>query len=107
MADANNKEAQSKSKNPLEPRNFFSMLPRVEFKFPSFDQQSEKPDASVEKEEQIEIAKPPSVFMGNRRKNPPPLEFEAEECLGRTSNPIVLWQVYCLFCIISVFGCFR
>ncbi|KAG4201623.1 hypothetical protein ERO13_A05G289401v2 [Gossypium hirsutum] len=96
MADANNKEAQSKSKNPLEPRNFFSMLPRVEFKFPSFDQQSEKPDASVEKEEQIEIAKPPSVFMGNRRKNPPPLEFEAEECLGRTSNPIVLGQVYAI-----------
>ncbi|XWS75259.1 hypothetical protein CRYUN_Cryun01aG0070700 [Craigia yunnanensis] len=34
--------------------------------------------------------------MGNRQKFPPPLEFEAEECVGRTSNPIVLWQVYAI-----------
>ncbi|KAE8713870.1 putative Aspartate/glutamate/uridylate kinase family protein [Hibiscus syriacus] len=96
MAEANNKEIQSKAENPLGPRNFFSMFPKVDLKFPLFYQPSKKPEVSVKKEEEIEILKPSSLFLGNRRKIPGPLEFEAEECLGRTSNPIVLWQVYAI-----------
>ncbi|KAK9024063.1 hypothetical protein V6N11_004244 [Hibiscus sabdariffa] len=93
MAEANNKEIQSKAENPFGPRNIFSMFPKVELKLPLFNRQSEKPDVSVKKEE-TEIPKPLSLFLGKSRKIPPPLEFESEECLGRTSNPIVLWQVY-------------
>ncbi|KAK8691735.1 hypothetical protein V6N13_075234 [Hibiscus sabdariffa] len=96
MAEANNKEIQRKAENPLGPRNIFSMLPKLDLKFPFSNQQSEKPDVSVKKEQEIEIPKPSSLFLGNRRKLPPPLEFEAEESLGRTSNPIVLWQVYAI-----------
>ncbi|XP_039041954.1 uncharacterized protein LOC120180732 [Hibiscus syriacus] len=96
MAEENNKKIHSKAENPLGPRNIFSILPKVELKFPFFNRRPEKPDVSVKKEEEIEIAKPLSLFVGNRRKIPPPLEFEAEERLGRTSNPIVLWQVYAI-----------
>ncbi|KAE8701521.1 putative Aspartate/glutamate/uridylate kinase family protein [Hibiscus syriacus] len=96
MADANNKEIQRKAENPLGPINFFSMFPKLDLKFPLFNQPLKKPQVSVTKEEEIEIPKPPSLFLGNRRKVPQPLEFEAEECLGRTSNPIVLWQVYAI-----------
>ncbi|XWS08092.1 hypothetical protein CRYUN_Cryun41cG0049100 [Craigia yunnanensis] len=96
MADEKSKEIVSKNENPSEHKNIFSILPKVELKFPFFNQQSKKPEALVKKEEEIEIPKPPSLFMGNRQKLPPPLEFEAQECVGRTSNPIVLWQVYAI-----------
>ncbi|XVF75694.1 hypothetical protein PTKIN_Ptkin13bG0207300 [Pterospermum kingtungense] len=97
MAEAENKEIRRGGENHLEPKNLFSMLPKIELKFPFFNQHSEKPVALVKKEEQVEIPKPPSLFIGNRRKQlPPPLEFEAEEGVGRTSNPIVLWQVYAI-----------
>ncbi|XVF82839.1 hypothetical protein PTKIN_Ptkin16aG0082600 [Pterospermum kingtungense] len=92
MAEPKNKEILSKNENPFEPKNIFSMLPKVDLKFPFFNQHSKKPEALVKKDEEIETPKPPSVYMGNRQKLPPPLEFEAEECVGRTSNPIVLWQ---------------
>ena len=95
MAEAENKEILRRNENPLEPKNIFSMLPKIEMKFPFFNQHSRKPEALVEKEEEIEIPKRTSLFMGNRQKLPPPLEFEAEKYVGRTSNPIVLWQVYC------------
>ena len=93
MAEAENKEILRRNENPLEPKNIFSMLPKIEMKFPFFNQHSRKPEALVEKEEEIEIPKRTSLFMGNRQKLPPPLEFEAEKYVGRTSNPIVLWQV--------------
>ncbi|XVF82840.1 hypothetical protein PTKIN_Ptkin16aG0082600 [Pterospermum kingtungense] len=96
MAEPKNKEILSKNENPFEPKNIFSMLPKVDLKFPFFNQHSKKPEALVKKDEEIETPKPPSVYMGNRQKLPPPLEFEAEECVGRTSNPIVLWQVYAI-----------
>ena len=93
MAEEKNKEIVSKNEIPSEPKNIFSILPKVELKFPFFNQQSKKPEALVKKEEEIEIPKPPSLSMGNRQKIPPPVEFEAEGFVGRTSNPIVLWQV--------------
>ncbi|XP_022743231.1 uncharacterized protein LOC111294250 [Durio zibethinus] len=96
MAEAKNKETPSKNENPLELKNIFLMLPKIELKIPFFNQHPKKQEALVKKEEEIEIPKPPSLFMGHRQKLPPPLEFEAEECVGRSSNPIVLWQVYAI-----------
>ncbi|XP_021295909.1 uncharacterized protein LOC110425343 [Herrania umbratica] len=96
MAEAENKVIQTKNDNSVEPKNIFSMLPKIELKFPFFKQPSKNPEASVQKEEEVETLKPPSVFIGNLQKFPPPLEMEAEECIGRTSNPIVLWQVYAI-----------
>lgn len=101
MAVAENKEVRRRDRNPLEPKNILSMIPKIELKFPFFNQHSEKPEPLVKKEEEVEIAKPPSLFMGNRQKQlPPPLEFETEEGVGRTSNPIVLWQVYFYFSLL-------
>ncbi|KAK6233869.1 hypothetical protein QUC31_006275 [Theobroma cacao] len=96
MAEAENKVILTKNENSVEPKNIFSMLPRIELKFPFFNQPAQTPEASVQKEEEVETPKPPSVFLGNRQKFPPPLEMEAEQCIGRTSNPIVLWQVYAI-----------
>ncbi|XVE99137.1 hypothetical protein REPUB_Repub03eG0171200 [Reevesia pubescens] len=96
MAEAKNKEIQSKTENTSKPKNIFSLFSQIELKFPFFNQHSEKPEALVQKHEDIEIPKPPSLFMGNHRKLPPPLEFEAEDTVGRTSNPIVIWQVYAI-----------
>ncbi|OMO95454.1 hypothetical protein CCACVL1_05405 [Corchorus capsularis] len=95
MAEAENKEILRKHENRFEPKNVFSMIPKIEFNLPFFNQNSKKLEPSVvKKEEEIQVPKPPSVFIGNRQKFPPPLEVEAEESVGRTSNPVILWQVY-------------
>jgi hypothetical protein len=71
--------------------NFFNNLGQVK-------KEESNSTVVVVKEEMKDIAKKPLdvVRFSDTRPNIPPLEFEAEEPAGRTSNPVVLWQVYAI-----------
>ncbi|TXG49375.1 hypothetical protein EZV62_025250 [Acer yangbiense] len=121
MAHQNTEIASKKQEDddPKALKKILSMLPKIEFNLPFFNQKPKKPgtvnetpkttldsggsssssggagDASETKKVSLKpnLARFPDS-IGPRI--PPPLDFEAEEPAGRTSNPIVLWQVYAL-----------
>ncbi|KAI4346430.1 hypothetical protein L6164_007326 [Bauhinia variegata] len=95
--------------------NLFSLLPKFDFKLPNLNLQIPflKPDSTKVGASGEEEAKPNAVFGDEGCPDeiprpefvifpekgliaPPPLETEAENQSNRTSNPIILWQVYAL-----------
>ncbi|GLT88795.1 hypothetical protein SLE2022_068040 [Rubroshorea leprosula] len=73
------------------PGKILWLFPRLRFS----KQEPKKPEAEVKDKVKTQKNPPPArVFFGSRQNPPPPLDMEAEESIGRTSNPVVLWQVY-------------
>ncbi|KAF3434134.1 hypothetical protein FNV43_RR25237 [Rhamnella rubrinervis] len=96
----------SKEEDPKAPSNGFSLFPKFNLQLPFFKQQPKKAGVSVEDEptkavlgddeNQTKSQKPEMVsFPKAQPVFPPPLAVENEEH-GKTSNPVILWQVYAL-----------
>ncbi|KAF8039144.1 hypothetical protein BT93_B1633 [Corymbia citriodora subsp. variegata] len=92
------------SEAPKDQKNAFPFFPNFGFKFPfQFPKKEPKP---VMKEPELaggqgvgegEGEKPDVVrFPRKPLESPPPLKLEVEEESGKTSNPVILWQVYAL-----------
>lgn len=96
-------------------KNLLSLLPKFQLNLPFLTQPAKKAETVVDKEN----AKTTIVIVGdNETENgsvkpnlatfpdatrpiiPPPIEYEAEEPAGRTSNPVVLWQVCFYLCLV-------
>lgn len=87
-------------------KNAFPFFPNFGFKFPF---QFPKKDPTPVKEPELagagggggggesEGEKPDVVMFPRKPLEPPPaLKLEVEEEAGKTSNPVILWQVYAL-----------
>ncbi|GAV74295.1 hypothetical protein CFOL_v3_17775 [Cephalotus follicularis] len=99
---------------PKNNKDVFSFLPKLDLKIklPFFNQEAIREGRQpitvvVAKEEpknhrmavttEAESHNPDFVKLSDERPIiPPPLELQAEQPAGRTSNPLVLWQVYAL-----------
>ncbi|KAJ0101193.1 hypothetical protein Patl1_05964 [Pistacia atlantica] len=88
-----------------ESKNILSVFPKFELKLPFFNKQPKQVESVGVKEgqktsvESENVSVKPSLVRfpdSARQIIPARLEFEAEEPAGRTSNPVVLWQVYAL-----------
>ncbi|PON32991.1 hypothetical protein TorRG33x02_355680 [Trema orientale] len=103
---AENTEIVTKQVNPEEPGNVFSLFPKFKLQLPFFKQDPEP--VSVDEGERREAMA--ADDEGNGRESwkpgmvrfpkaqvvvPPPVAVENEET-GKTSNPVILWQVYAL-----------
>lgn len=100
--------------------NVLSFFSQFQFKLPFFNQESRKEESKVTENRKAvvvpragggdsggdeKLAAKPNLARfptSNGSVNPTPLEFEAEQPSGRTSNPVVLWQVR--FSVIFLFG---
>ncbi|XP_021890639.1 uncharacterized protein LOC110809191 [Carica papaya] len=104
MAEDTGADARTTSPKPL-----FSFFPKIDFKTLPFFNLLPNPDAKLKEEKQPKApiagdgegeSGKTSVgrvsFPNVAPKVPEPLGLEAEESAGRTSNPVVLWQVYAL-----------
>lgn len=100
---AENAETVSKEEDPRAPSNGFSLFPKFNIQLPFFKQQPKKAGVSGEDEprkavlgddeNQSESQKPDIVrFPKAQLVVPPPVAVETEEH-GKTSNPVILWQV--------------
>lgn len=111
---ANNTEIESSKEDPKTPKNLFSLFPKFKLEFP-FLKPGPKAEVGVKEEVKREIVvggnegeegmvKKPDVVKFAERKPlaPPPLVVEAEESSAKTSNPVILWQVYIWNSIFSV-----
>ncbi|XP_059429447.1 uncharacterized protein LOC132163252 [Corylus avellana] len=105
---ADNTEIESSKEDPKTPRNLFSLFPKFKLEFP-FLKPGPKAEVGVKEEVKREIVvggnegeegmveKPDVVKFAERKAfAPPPLVVEAEESSAKTSNPVILWQVYAL-----------
>ncbi|XP_031278575.1 uncharacterized protein LOC116137031 [Pistacia vera] len=88
-----------------ESKNILSLFPKFELKLPFLNKQPKQVESVGVKEgqktsvESENVSVKPSLVRfpdSARQIIPARLEFEAEEPAGRTSNPVVLWQVYAL-----------
>ncbi|XP_030550542.1 uncharacterized protein LOC115755327 [Rhodamnia argentea] len=91
------------SETPKDQKNPFSFFPNLGFKFPfQFPKKEPKPVkkpelAAGESEGESRSEKPDVVsFPPKPLESPPPLKLEVEEESGKTSNPVILWQVYAI-----------
>ncbi|XP_054786201.1 uncharacterized protein LOC129292638 [Prosopis cineraria] len=107
---AKNSEIVIKEEDPKAPRFVFPFFPNFKFDLPFLKPNPSKPvEASgkaVERRTSMdegtgnETAKPSFVrFPKTQLVVPPPMETEAEES-AKTSNPIIIWQVYALGAIL-------
>ncbi|GKV34256.1 hypothetical protein SLEP1_g42645 [Rubroshorea leprosula] len=93
MATAGNGEVMGKEDAKEGTGKILWLFPRLRFS----NQEPKKPNVEVREEVKLPKNPPPrSVFFGIRQTSLPPLEAEALESVGRTSNPAILWQVYVL-----------
>ncbi|GLT93290.1 hypothetical protein SLE2022_110900 [Rubroshorea leprosula] len=93
MATAGNGEVMGREDAKEGTGKILWLFPRLRFS----NQEPKKPNVEVREEEKLPKNPPPrSVFFGIRQTSLPPLEAEAVESVGRTSNPAILWQVYVL-----------
>ncbi|KAK4283975.1 hypothetical protein QN277_000870 [Acacia crassicarpa] len=104
---ANDKEIVIKEEDPKAPSFVFPFFPNFKFDLPFLKPNPSKPVEASGKEAERRTAttvgdegigsnsaKPSFVrFPKTQLVVPPPLETEAEES-SKTSNPIILWQVY-------------
>lgn len=104
---AENAEIVSKEEDPKAPSSGFSLFPKFNLQLPFFKQQPKKAVVSGEDEprkavlgddeNQNKIQKPDIVsFPKAQLVVPPPVAVETEE-QGKTSNPVILWQVKCFY----------
>ncbi|KAG2669353.1 hypothetical protein I3760_14G030700 [Carya illinoinensis] len=105
---AENTQIASSKEDPKAPKNLFSLFPKFKLELP-FLKPGPKPEVRVVEEVKGEIVtggdegaettnqKPDVVRFSERRALvPAPLVTEAEESSAKTSNPVILWQVYAL-----------
>ncbi|KAL5569525.1 hypothetical protein UlMin_026100 [Ulmus minor] len=95
---AENTEIASKNVDPKEPTNIFSFLSKLKLQLPFLKQEPKEGVVVVGDEEgnRSESRKPDVVtFPKAQLVVPPPVAVENEET-GKTSNPIIIWQVYAL-----------
>ncbi|GKV34257.1 hypothetical protein SLEP1_g42645 [Rubroshorea leprosula] len=89
MATAGNGEVMGKEDAKEGTGKILWLFPRLRFS----NQEPKKPNVEVREEVKLPKNPPPrSVFFGIRQTSLPPLEAEALESVGRTSNPAILWQ---------------
>lgn len=104
---AENAETVSKGEEPKAPSNGFSLFPKFNLQLPFFKQEPKNAGTSGEDEpreavvgddgSQSKIQKPDMVrFPKAELVVPPPVAVENEEP-GKTSNPVILWQVTCFY----------
>ncbi|XP_008232032.1 PREDICTED: uncharacterized protein LOC103331200 [Prunus mume] len=103
---AENTEIVSKEEDPKGPKNLFSLFPKFKLQFPFLKQESkagvaveDEPTKAVAGDEGLEskTQKPDTVrFPKAQLVVPPPVAVENEEPSTKTSNPIILWQVYAI-----------
>ncbi|XP_012090113.1 uncharacterized protein LOC105648357 isoform X1 [Jatropha curcas] len=94
--------------SPKEPKNLFSQFPKIELKFPFFNQEKKATTQSAVKEEsRIEVIGKGEAENGKQKPNfvrfpnsqpivPPSIDVELQESSGKTHNPLIIWQVYAL-----------
>lgn len=89
MADATESKEDLKDQ-----RNFFSVLGNI-FKLPFPKNEPKSEEVTPVTEENEATSEKPDVvrFPHKPLEAPPPLKLEAEEESGKTSNPLILWQV--------------
>ncbi|GMN52791.1 hypothetical protein TIFTF001_021939 [Ficus carica] len=96
-----NSEIAGQEADPREPKNVFSLFPNFKLQFPFLkpkdgsvaDEGPKEAAVSDGGSEKIETQKPGFVrFPKAQLAVPPPVAVENEET-GKTSNPIILWQV--------------
>lgn len=82
-----------------QPRNF-SLFPNFGFKFPfpKNGSKSEEPSPKLESSivdggNEVVTEKPDIVRLPHKPLEAPPLKLDAVEESGKTSNPLILWQV--------------
>lgn len=104
---AENAETVSKGEEPKAPSNGFSLFPKFNLQLPFFRQEPKNAGTPGEDEpreavvgddgSQSKIQKPDMVrFPKAELVVPPPVAVENEEP-GKTSNPVILWQVICFY----------
>ncbi|XP_030439907.1 uncharacterized protein LOC115661849 [Syzygium oleosum] len=91
------------SEAPKDQKNAFPFFPDFGFKFPFQFRKKEpipakKPEPAGGESEGGSTSEKPDVvrFPHKSLEPPPPLKLEVEEESGKTSNPVILWQVYAL-----------
>ncbi|KAB1225311.1 hypothetical protein CJ030_MR1G015631 [Morella rubra] len=105
---ADKAEIASSKEDPKAPKNLFSLFPKFNLELP-FLKQAPKAAVVVKEEVETEIAvggdkgeadtnKKPDVVKFSQRRTlvQSPVTIEAEESSAKTSNPVILWQVYAL-----------
>jgi hypothetical protein len=103
---AENTEIASTKEDSKAPKNLFSLFPKFKLEFP-FLKPGPKAEVGVKEEvkretvvagnegEEVVVQKLDVVKFAERKAlAPPPLVVEAEESSAKTSNPVILWQVY-------------
>lgn len=65
----------------------------------TIDANDPKPTAVAVKKEPQDSTYDTVSFPYNPPKSAEPLKFEAEPTSGRTSNSVILWQVYLITCV--------
>ena len=110
---ADNTEIVTNQVNPEEPKNVFSIFPKFKLQFPFFKQEP-KPGfvaegegkESVAVDDERESSKPDMVrFPKAQLVVSPPVAVENEET-GKTSNPVILWQVLLFFFVVVFYSLF-
>ncbi|KAI6669247.1 hypothetical protein NL676_004132 [Syzygium grande] len=91
------------SEAPKDRKNAFPFFPDFGFKFPFQFRKKEpipakEPEPAGGESEGGSTSEKPDVvrFPHKSSEPPPPLKLEVEEEPGKTSNPVILWQVYAL-----------
>ncbi|KAM6584293.1 hypothetical protein CsatB_011295 [Cannabis sativa] len=102
---ADNTQTQTNEVNPNQPVNIFSLFTKFIHQFPFFKPKPNTESASVAEVEPRqgraavdggESSKPDIVrFPKAQLAVPPPVAVENHET-GKTSNPVIIWQVYAL-----------
>lgn len=91
----------SKETERREARNELSLFPNFKFSFPFLKpkggSKTEGDKAKEEASPEMEDPKPMIVRFPKAKVTVPPPEVAENHETGKTSNPIILWQVICLF----------
>lgn len=100
------------SEAPKDRKNAFPFFPDFGFKFPFQFRKKEpipakEPEPAGGESEGGSTSEKPDVvrFPHKSLEPPPPLKLEVEEESGKTSNPVILWQVRRCRPMGFVFGC--
>ncbi|PRQ56342.1 hypothetical protein RchiOBHm_Chr1g0334731 [Rosa chinensis] len=95
---AENTEIVSRDEGPKKPINLFALFPKFKLQFPFWKQQEQKPGVVPVEDEATNTGtqKPVTVRFPKAQPVVPTVAAEVEEPVTKTSNPIIVWQVYAL-----------
>ncbi|KAK9902503.1 hypothetical protein M0R45_001559 [Rubus argutus] len=91
-----NTEIVSKEEGPKGPINLFALFPKLKLQFPFWKQQEPQPRLVAVEDEASKTGKPAIAMFPKAEPVVPTVAVETEEPMTRTSNPIIVWQVYAL-----------